>query len=95
MATLSRQASSPAGELANLRFTEAAVSGGKHYPNGAMFVGSDESHFSDVLAEAIATSQPLVIVYPDGRELIGKPGRNGFAFAQAPRGQKTKRSASA
>lgn len=95
MGNLSRHSSSPAGELANLRFTEAAVSGGKHYPNGAIFIGSDEPHFSDVLAEAITTSQPLVIVYPDGRELIGKPGRGGFAFAQAPQRQQTEQRASA
>jgi hypothetical protein len=95
MGTLSRQASSPAGELADLRFTEAAGSSEERYPNGAIFIGSDEPQFSHVLAEAIATSQPLVIVYPDGRELIGKPGRNGFAFARARQGQKTKQRASA
>jgi len=84
MGNLSRQASSPAGQLADLRFTEAAISGEERYPDGAIFIGSDEPHFSNVLAEAVATSQPLVIVYPDGRELIGEPREGSLSFAEAP-----------
>lgn len=84
MGNLSRQASLSAGELADLRFTEAAVSADERYPDGAIFIGIDEPHFSDVLAEAVAKSQPLVIVYPDGRELIGEPRDGKLAVAEAP-----------
>jgi hypothetical protein len=70
---------SPAGELADERFSRAFVSDAP-YPDGATFIGVDEPHFGAVFAEAIATHQPLVIVQPDGRELIGRPNKEGFVF---------------
>ncbi|HET7119797.1 MAG TPA: winged helix-turn-helix domain-containing protein [Solirubrobacterales bacterium] len=74
---------SPAGELADERFSRAFVSD-TPYPDGAIFVGVDEPHFGAVFAEAIATRQPLVVVQPDGQELIGRPDNAGFIFTARP-----------
>ncbi|MGB7684641.1 MAG: hypothetical protein WBL45_02525 [Solirubrobacterales bacterium] len=81
MAELERSLSkfSPAGELANERLIEAVLTPGR-YPEGASFVGVDEVHFAAVLAEAVAEQQPLVIVYPDGREIVGEPLDGTLAF---------------
>jgi DNA-binding transcriptional ArsR family regulator len=79
MAKLERSKSSPAGELANERLIEAVFAPDR-FPEGATFIGADEDHFPGVLAEAVAERRPLVIVYPDGRELVGEPGDDGLTF---------------
>lgn len=78
MGKLARK-TSQAAELADERFSEAAVSGEK-YPSGASFIGADEPHFGAVLAEAVAAQQALVIVYDDGKELVGTPSQGTLNF---------------
>jgi DNA-binding transcriptional ArsR family regulator len=79
MARLESSKSSPAGELASERLIDA-VFAPDGYPDGATFIGADEGHFPTVLAEAVVGLQPLVIVYADGREIIGEPRDGELAF---------------
>ncbi len=81
MAKLERSPSrsSPGGELAGERLIEAVLTPGT-YPEGATFVGADEEHFAAVLAEAVAAQRPLVVVYPDGHDIVGEPHDGALAF---------------
>jgi DNA-binding transcriptional ArsR family regulator len=82
MAELERsrsRAASPAGELANERLIEAALEPSR-YPDGTVFIGADEEHLADAIADAVTERRPLVIVYADGREIAGEPLGSALAF---------------
>jgi hypothetical protein len=72
MEELERSKFSAAGEIANERLAEAALDPDR-YPNGTTFIAAGQEGFRTALAEAVADHRPVVIVYPDGREIVAKP----------------------
>jgi hypothetical protein len=69
---LERSEFTPAGEVANERLIEAMLDPSR-YPEGATFLAADQDGFDTALAEALTEDRPLVIVYPDGREIVSAP----------------------
>lgn len=79
MEKLDRSKFTVAGEIANERLLEAATDPDL-YPQGSAFIAADQEHFGAVVAEAVANHRPLVIVYPDGHELVAAPRSGALAF---------------
>lgn len=53
------------------------------YPNHTHFVGADNPRHAQMATEALLEGDPVVIVYPDGRELLIRPEPNGGARLEA------------
>jgi len=79
MATVSKEtraaeAQTPGSILALQRFDEAIEDGiaerPARYPSGASFVGADVPDLADALADGAREGHAVVLVYPDGQELI-------------------------
>jgi hypothetical protein len=79
MEELERSKFTAAGEFANERLIEAATEPDR-YPEGTAFIAADQGHFGALLAEAVAEHRPLVIVYPDGLEIVAAPRGGALAF---------------
>jgi uncharacterized protein with von Willebrand factor type A (vWA) domain len=84
MAKLGHSRFSSRGDLAGERLIEAMFAP-ERYPEGATFIGAGEDHFPVVLAEAVAERRSIVIVYSDGRELVGEPRDGTLAFRERMR----------
>lgn len=84
MAKLEHSRSSSTGDLAGERLIEAMFAP-ERYPEGATFIGAGEDHFPLVLAEAVAERRSIVIVYSDGREIVGEPHDGTLAFRERMR----------
>jgi len=61
-----------AGEIANERLIEAVLDPDR-YPDGATFIACDQEGFDASLAEVVADRGPVVIVFPDGGEIVAVP----------------------
>jgi hypothetical protein len=79
MEELERSKFTAAGEIANERLIEAATDPDR-YPEGTAFIAADQEGFGAVLTEAVAEHRPLVIVYPDGLEIVAAPRGGALAF---------------
>jgi len=44
------------------------------YPNRAHFISADNPHQTEMAKRALFDGDPFVIVYPDGHELLIRPG---------------------
>jgi hypothetical protein len=53
------------------------------YPNHTLFVGADNPQHAQMATEALLEGQPVVIVDPDGRELLIRPEPSGGARLEA------------
>jgi hypothetical protein len=50
------------------------------YPNRAHFISADNPHQGETATRALFEGDPVVIVYPDGHELLAQPEQaRGFA----------------
>lgn len=50
------------------------------YPNRAHFISADNPHQGEMATRALFDGDPVVIVYPDGHELLVRPEQaHGFA----------------
>jgi hypothetical protein len=50
------------------------------YPNRAHFISAENPHQGEMATEALFAGDPVVIVYPDGHELLMRPEHaGGFA----------------
>lgn len=47
------------------------------YPNRAHFISADNPHQGEMATSALFSGDPVVIVYPDGRELLVRPEHVG------------------
>ena len=54
----------------------------KHYPNETVLIPADAPDASKLIAEAVAAHRPLVIVYPEGREIFATPRGGPLAFVE-------------
>lgn len=76
---MSREAKTdPATErvLAGIENEELAA----RYPNRAHFISADNPHQGEMATRALFEGDPVVIVYPDGHELLVQPEQaHGFA----------------
>lgn len=88
MATVSEHTDTrtPGSVLASRRLDSAiddAIAGRPaRYPDGASFVGADMPRLGEILADSASEHRAVVLVYPDGRELIVEP-REPVAVSQA------------
>jgi hypothetical protein len=53
------------------------------YPNHTHFVAADNPQHEQMANEALLEGHPVVIVYPDGRELLIRPEMNGGTRTEA------------
>jgi hypothetical protein len=53
------------------------------YPNHTHFVGVDSPHYARLATKALLQGHPVVIVYPDGHELLIDPEPTGGARIEA------------
>lgn len=56
-------------KLSTERFARAVIEPDR-YPDGTVFIGSDQRDVGEILTKAIGELQPIAISYPDGREVI-------------------------
>lgn len=54
----------------------------KHYPNETVLIPADAPDASKLIAGAVAAHRPLVIVYPEGREIFAAPRGGALAFVE-------------
>lgn len=47
------------------------------YPNRSCFVAADAPWHRETANEALAEGKPVVLVFPDGDEVVIEPGENG------------------
>jgi hypothetical protein len=52
----------------------------ERYPNETVLIPADSPDVSTLISRAVTKHRPLVIVYPDGREIVAVPGGGAFAF---------------
>lgn len=43
------------------------------YPDGAVFIAADLPNFGRVMSRALLEGDPIVVIYPDGRERLVRP----------------------
>lgn len=53
------------------------------YPNRTLFVGGDNPQYAQMATEGLQEGHPVVIVYPDGQELLIRPEPTGGARLEA------------
>ena len=53
------------------------------YPNRTLLVGGDSPRHAQMATEGLLEGRPVVIVYPDGRELLIRPESSGGARLEA------------
>jgi hypothetical protein len=53
------------------------------YPNHTHFIGTDNPQHSRMATRALLDGDPVVLVYPDGRELLIRPEPSGGARLEA------------
>jgi hypothetical protein len=74
MATVTDKTRTPGSVLASRRFDaaieDAIAERPSRYPNGAAFVGADLPGLGKILAVNARDGRAVVLVYPDGEELI-------------------------
>jgi hypothetical protein len=53
------------------------------YPNRTLFVGGDNPQYAQMATQGLQEGHPVVIVYPDGQELLIQPEPSGGARLEA------------
>ncbi|HEU4706391.1 MAG TPA: hypothetical protein VFS64_04295 [Solirubrobacterales bacterium] len=53
------------------------------YPNRTCFIGGDNPLYAQMATGALREERPVVIVYPDGQELLIEPEPSGGARLEA------------
>jgi hypothetical protein len=51
------------------------------YPNRAHLIAADNPHFGQMTTRALFHGDPVVLIYPDGREIVFTPERAGGVVA--------------
>lgn len=54
----------------------------KYYPNETVLIPADSPDASKLIAGAVAAHRPLVIVYPEDREIFAGPRGGALAFVE-------------
>lgn len=55
------------------------------YPNQSCFIPADAPGHADSASEALAEGHPVVLVFPNGDEVVIEPGENGTPARVAAR----------
>ena len=84
MEGMNSSSETPAGRLATERLIAAALDCDR-YVNGTHFIPSDAPDLAPMLARCVEDREPVVLISPDGRELLATPvlGRLGGLGAAA------------
>lgn len=53
------------------------------YPNRAHFVAADHPDHGEMAGNALAEGDPVVLVFPNGNEVLIQPGENGAVQVEA------------
>ena len=53
------------------------------YPNRANFVAADHPDHGQMASTALAEGNPVVLIFPDGHEVLIVPGENGALRVEA------------
>jgi hypothetical protein len=53
------------------------------YPNRTLFVGGDNPQYAQMATQGLQEGHPVVIMYPDGQELLIQPESSGGARLEA------------
>lgn len=53
------------------------------YPNRAHFIAADHPEHGKMASDTLAEGDPVVLVFPDGYELLIQPGENGAVEVEA------------
>lgn len=48
------------------------------YPDRAHFIAADHPDHEQMTGEALAEGAPVILVFPDGNEVLIEPGKNGM-----------------